>query len=93
MIMPNHVHLILKPINDYQLTRIMKGIKGVSSNKINKYKNFKRQIWQDESFDRIIRDEKEFNEKLQYMYNNPIRGGLTENTWDYVGWFLNEELL
>lgn len=93
VVMNNHVHVILKPVSDYSLSRIMKGIKGVSANKINKIRNTKGQLWQDESFDRIIREADEFDEKLLYMYNNPIKAGLTEDTSAYAGWFLNEKLL
>ncbi len=92
VIMPDHVHLILKPNQGYDLSRIMKGIKGVSSNKINKAKNSKGTVWQDESFDRIIRDENELIEKIQYMYNNPIKQGLTKNTLNYFGCFLNNKV-
>ncbi|MBZ0203591.1 MAG: hypothetical protein K8I03_11305 [Ignavibacteria bacterium] len=49
-------------------------------------------MWQDESFDRIIRDDKELNEKLNYMFNNPVKAGITENPWDYVGWYFNEDM-
>jgi hypothetical protein len=49
-------------------------------------------LWQDESYDRIIRDENDFHEKLQYMFNNPIKAGLTEDTENYHGWFFNEKL-
>ena len=90
IIMPDHAHLILKPINEFTLSRIMKGIKGVSANEINKLRNSSGQVWQHESFDRIIRDEKEFNEKLIYMFNNPIKKGLIEDTISYHGWYLNE---
>lgn len=93
VIMSNHGHMILKPLQDYSLSRIMKGIKGVSANKLNKVRNSEGSIWQDESFDRIIRDADEFEEKLLYMYNNPIKAGITEDTSQYVGWYLNEKLL
>ena len=35
IVMNNHAHVILKPFDDYTLSRIMKGVKGVSANKIN----------------------------------------------------------
>ncbi len=92
VVMNNHAHVILKPILNYTLSRIMKGIKGVSANKINELRGSKGSIWQDESFDRILRDEKEFNEKLEYMFNNPIKAGITEDTWTYIGWYFNERL-
>jgi len=39
--------------------------------KANKNKK-NRTVWQDESFDRIIRDEKEYRETIQYIINNSI---------------------
>lgn len=40
-------------------------------------------IWLDENFDRIIRDEKEYLEKMNYIINNPIKKGLVEKPEDY----------
>jgi hypothetical protein len=37
-----------------------------------------------------VRDGNEFDEKLNYMYNNPIKKELTENPENYVGWYYNE---
>jgi REP element-mobilizing transposase RayT len=91
MVMPDHVHLLLQPKEGMTLSRIMHGIKGVSAHKINQHRNTKGAIWQKESFDRILRDGKEFDEKLNYMYNNPIKKELTENTENYVGWYCNED--
>jgi len=90
IVMPDHVHLLLRPNEKISLSRIMHGIKGVSAHKINLYRNTRGAIWQKESYDRIVRDEKEFDEKLNYMYNNPIKKGLTENSWNYIGWWYNE---
>lgn len=88
VVMPDHVHIILKPERNYDLSGIMKGIKGISANLINKVNKTTGTVWQDESFDRIIRNEKEFFEKINYMYNNPIKKGMIEKTEDYTGWFL-----
>src|SRR5216683_1208881 len=35
VVMPDHVHLLLCPLPGFTLSRIMKGIKGVSARKIN----------------------------------------------------------
>ncbi len=91
VIMPDHVHLIFKPLEKYNLPDIMKGIKGVSAHKINVKNGGTGSIWQDESYDRIIRNEKELIEKIHYMYDNPKKEGLTEETYDYSGWYFNEE--
>lgn len=40
-------------------------------------------IWLDENFDRIIRNEKEYLEKMNYIVNNPIKKRLVEKPEDY----------
>jgi putative transposase len=91
VVMPDHVHLILTPNPGYELDRIMKGIKGPSARKINILRGTSGSVWQDESFDRIIRDQDEFEEKLRYMLDNAVKDGLTEDPWNYHGWFCAEE--
>ena len=90
VVMPDHVHIVLTPKAEYSLSNIMKGIKGVSAHKINVKRKTSGSIWQDESFDRIIRDEDELNEKIAYMFHNPLKKGLTEDPWSYHGWYYAE---
>jgi REP element-mobilizing transposase RayT len=91
VIMPDHVHLLLRPIGDYTLSRVMKGIKGVSAHLLNQRRGTRGQIWQDESWDRIIRDDAEFEEKLTYMANNPVKAGLVDPDEPYDGWLINSD--
>ena len=89
--MPDHVHLLLQPMPGVSLSRIMKGIKGVSSKRLNDLRGTRGPLWQDESWDRIVRDEEEFIEKLNYMLNNPMKSGLCDDGWTYEGWYFNPE--
>ncbi len=87
VIMPNHVHLLFTALEGeraepYSLAEIMKGIKGVSARNINKLLGRKGQLWQDESFDRIMRAN-EFQEKFDYIIANPIRAGLSNRPGEY----------
>jgi REP element-mobilizing transposase RayT len=79
VVMPDHAHLILKPLEGIALSSITKGIKGVSSRLINRMRDSAGSIWLDESYDRIIRNDEEYFEKMQYIVNNPIKAGLTKN--------------
>lgn len=88
VIMPDHVHIVLKPNENVELWRIMKGIKGSSARRINEMRGARGMIWQDESFDRIIRDQAELDEKMQYMLNNPVKRGIVGDAWQYR-WFLS----
>ena len=36
-------------------------------------------------------DQAEFDEKLQYMLNNPVKRGLVDDPWAYDGWYYNVE--
>lgn len=91
VVMPDHVHILLRPQPDYELSRIMKGTKGVTARKINELRASTGVIWQDESFDRIMRDQAELDEKLNYMLNNPVKRGLIEDPWQYPWWFYNQQ--
>ena len=89
VIMPDHAHLLLRPLGEYDLSRIMKGIKGASARKINLHRQTTGTVWQDESCDRIMRDYAEFQEKLNYMANNPIKAGLVRTIEEYPYWHCN----
>jgi len=92
VVMPDHVHMLFQPKEGISLSRIMHGIKGVGAYKVNRYRKTKGVIWQKESFDRIIGDGKEFDIKLNYTYNNPIKKGLIEKPNDYIDWYYNEKI-
>jgi REP element-mobilizing transposase RayT len=88
-VMPDHVHLILKPRDGITPSHILKGIKGVSARLLNQKRNARGRIWQDESWDRIIRNADEYDEKVQYMYDNSVKAGLTTDADAYDGWYFN----
>lgn len=92
VVMPDHVHLALRPNKGLELSRIMKGIKGVSARKINRLRQQHDSVWQDESFDRIIRDDDEFMQKLEYIQNNPMKAGLVSDSSLYPFLFLDADL-
>ena len=94
VIMPDHVHLLLQPLEKrnnsfYSLAEILHSIKSYSANQINKmHKTTGKmpvppRVWLDENYDRIIRDNKEFQEKMNYIINNPAKTKLVEAAKDY----------
>jgi REP element-mobilizing transposase RayT len=87
VVMPDHVHLALVPLCRPQgpipIAEIMQVIKGASAHRINKLLNRRGKVWQEESFDRALRKEEQFQEKLYYMLENPVRAGLVNNPLDY----------
>jgi hypothetical protein len=87
MVMPDHVHAALTPLNGYDLSRITKGIKGASARLLNERRGTSGAVWQDESYDRVIRDHDELCRELDYMFQNPLRKGLTDDPWKWGGWW------
>ncbi|MEM6507095.1 MAG: transposase [Planctomycetota bacterium] len=83
VVMPDHCHLLIRPQPGYELPRVMKGIKGISARLINQSRGTSGSVWQDESLDRIMRDEEEAIEKARYILENPVRAGLVERASDY----------
>jgi putative transposase len=87
-VLPDHVHIILRPRDGMSLSRVTKGVKGVSAKLINERRGRRGALWQAESYDRIIRDDKEMEEKIAYIFTNAIRLGLSIEGWDYPGLYL-----
>jgi REP element-mobilizing transposase RayT len=88
VLMPDHVHMVIRPNEQwpgrwYDLAEILKSLKGTSARSINKLLGTSGSVWQKESFDRIIRDEQEFEATLEYMYWNPFKTGLVADPDDY----------
>src|SRR5437867_712808 len=93
-VMPDHVHLLLEPQIEksdvegkpgfYALTDILQTLKSVSSHRINKLAGAKGQrVWENESFDRVIRSERDLEEKFHYICRNPWDSGVAKPDQDY----------
>lgn len=79
-IMPNHIHLVFELLpGNRGISKIMQGIKGVSARKCNLLLNRKGKFWQDESYDRWVRDDIELYFVIRYVLLNPVKAGLTCN--------------
>src|SRR5438128_2512363 len=85
--MPDHVHLLLSPLSDpngsFSIAEIMQAIKGASAHRINRALGRKGKIWEEESFDRVLRREENIGDKLDYILWNPVGAGLVRNPLEY----------
>ncbi|SPF31678.1 conserved hypothetical protein [Candidatus Sulfotelmatobacter kueseliae] len=88
VIMPDHVHLLFTALRDgdgwtFALPEILRAIKGASSRSINKLSGRTGPVWQDESFDHVLRGDESLRETIDYIRQNPVRKGLVEKPEDY----------
>ncbi|MDF1813061.1 MAG: transposase [Verrucomicrobiales bacterium] len=77
--MPNHVHLVMRPLEDNKLEDILQRRKQWTSTEINKAIGEDGALWQQESYDRIIRDSEHLWKTLQYIGNNSRKAGIDES--------------
>jgi putative transposase len=86
VVMPDHVHVLVKPYNGYLLHEIVHSWKSYSAYMVQRECSREGRIWQEDYFDRIMRDESEFIEKAQYILNNPIKiePQIDEYPWVWV---------
>lgn len=81
IIMPNHVHLLIRMLEDNLLRDSLMRIKGKSSFQINRVLGRKGSLWQRESYDRMIRNVEHLNRCIEYIRNNPKN--LPPDTYTY----------
>ena len=103
VVMPDHVHMILTPLQTAQpgaavphqqiayftFEEIIGAIKGASAHSINRLLGRQGTVWQDESFDHVLRSEESLAEKTEYLSQNPVRKGLVVAPEDYL-WLWKE---
>lgn len=89
VIMPNHVHAIMTPIGSHALEDILGSIKKWVSRKIGARihsqdaEHSSNSFWQQESYERIIRDEVELARFREYIARNPLEAKLPSGSFTY----------
>ncbi len=83
VIMPNHIHLLLKPLNGWELYKIMQSFKSFTALEANRALNRTGKFWMREYFDRYIRDYNHFEKAFRYVENNPVKAGFCEKAEDW----------
>ena len=104
-LMHNHIHLLLDqqdipeplPLKDGQhytaLSHAMRLLKGRTGYACSALLGHKGAFWQHESYDHVVRNEKEFGRILAYIVNNPVKAGLTNDWQDWAYTYVNPNLL
>ncbi len=93
VVMPDHVHLLVRPLplpgdalpttRYYPLSEMLHSVKSFTAHLIAKLRGGGGHVWLPEHWDRIMRDNDEFMEKLRYTANNPVKAGLCRDFLEY----------
>ncbi len=75
VVMANHVHLLITP--RVQVSKLMQSLKRFTAREGNRILGLTGQpFWQEESYDRLVRDGTEFERIARYIEMNPVRAGM-----------------
>jgi len=90
-VMPDHVHILATPRERspgawFSLAELMHSVKSFTAHRIRSLRGKGGVFWQSERFDRVSRDQSEFDEKAKYIVGNAQRTGLVADGWEYE-WF------
>ena len=76
VVMPNHVHMLITPLSN--VSSLMQRLKGATAREANRQLGRSgTPFWQHESYDRLVRDAREFRRIENYIIQNPVRAGLS----------------
>jgi REP element-mobilizing transposase RayT len=97
VVMPDHVHLICMALMDdngsISIPEITRTINSEFAHRINKALARTGRVWQDESFDHVLRGNESLRKKALYVLETPVRAGLVATPREYRWLWWNEELI
>lgn len=70
VVMANHVHVLFMPAGENSVSRIVAGWKQFTAHRINERLGRENHLWQKESFDTLVRNERHFQTIVQYIKRN-----------------------
>ena len=91
-IMDNHIHLLIKPGKNENLSRIMQWILSVFAVYFNKLFGFKGHVWHDRFKSKVIKSFRQLIATFKYICNNPVIAEIVEKPEEYAYgglWFMH----
>ncbi len=85
VVMNDHVHTLVTPREAHPLETIIHGWKSYTAYQMRRVHQRHGRIWQDEYFDRLIRDEHELLRTVGYILNNARRRWPDWKDYPWVG--------
>ncbi len=83
VVMPEHLHGLLVPRDGTSISQVMQSIKGYTARLVNEKLDRRGPLWQRGFYDRMIRDERQLMEEVNYVHMNPVVAGMVEDAEAY----------
>jgi len=81
IVMPNHVHAIFAPRQPWTLPKLVHSWKTFTARSLNQQSGGTGSVWQKDYYDRLIRDERHFENVVRYVRNNPTKAHLSPGSY------------
>ena len=82
VVMPNHIHALIE-VWQVPMGKILQSWKGYTSRQANKILSRQGTFWEDDYFDRYIRDEEHLRRAVRYIENNPVKAHLVSSAAEW----------
>ncbi|MBA3699032.1 MAG: transposase [Planctomycetes bacterium] len=83
VVMPNHVHVLIRIQESWPLDRVVHGWKSFTAKRIITALALRPPLWQGEYWDRYIRDEAHWLRAKQYIEENPVAARLVKKPQEW----------
>jgi REP element-mobilizing transposase RayT len=93
VVMPNHVHAVVRIPSELELAEVVRRMKGASARAANAFLGRGGRLWQPNYFDRVIRSDEQFARVQNYIHWNPVKAGLCTDPKRYLNSTLHPALL
>lgn len=81
VVMPNHVHVLMRPMPEFDLEDILQAVKSYTSTRINQLLGTEGRFWMRESYDHIVRDFEQIEAFQTYIAGNPKKANLRSDEY------------
>ena len=81
VIMPNHVHLLIQPFDKHPLEEWLQSVKSYAARRFDKHTMVDGKVFQQESYDRIVRNREELAAYRKYIEANGIKANLPKSEY------------
>jgi REP element-mobilizing transposase RayT len=82
-IMPNHVHVLMTMMPTSSLGAVVSSWKRFTARKANEHLGRRGAFWQNDYWDRFIRNEAHFAATTSYIDQNPVKAGLVAHASEW----------
>jgi len=92
VVMPNHVHIVFQPMDGWTIAKIVASWKKYTATRICAFRRSSASgeeddgltpVWHREYWDRFIRDDRHYEQAVEYVHFNPVKAGLCAKAEDW----------